>query len=269
MAELKIKLEVNRGRKGVPLKRLIRIADEARKFLEMFAKDTQLGEGEWIAERFTNGSVGYDNTFFGETTRKSLVQAQKALAHITDPKRTSDDLGYGLSRETFFQYGKIAESLPIDDVMSIGLYNGHDEPEWRELSRRRFLEIEQEITERATHYGGVKGVITAFFKSFNTVWIHELSTRARVICKFQPSEYEKIWKLLESKDAIVNVEGWITHLPSQERHLTIETISPVVQYIEGDLEKFFGIDPDFTGAMSTGEYIDGLRGETVDEYLET
>ena len=35
-----------------------------------------------------------------------------------------------------------------------------------------------------------------------------------------------------------------------------------------DLEKFFGIDPNFTGDMSTDEYLDDLRGETTEDYLK-
>lgn len=269
MPELKIKFEVNKGRRGVPMKRFIKVADEARKFLEMLAKDIDLGEGDWIAERFTNGSGGYDSTFIGDTSSRSLVVGQKALDHITDPKRTPDDLKYGLTRETFFQYGKIAASLPIDDSVHIGIYNGQPEPtKTRELSKARSLEIERQIVERLTQYGGVKGIITALFRGANTIWVHELSTGAKVVCRFKVSEYERIWKLLESKDTVVNVEGWITNKPGEDRHLDIETISPALEYQEGDLERFFGIDPDFTGDMTTERYLDDLRGEITEDYLE-
>ena len=128
MSELKIKLEINKGRKGVPLKRLIKVADETRKFLEMLAKDVGLGDGEWIAERFKNGSAVFDNTFVGETTTAKLNLAQKALEHVTDPKRTPDDLAFGVRRETFFQFGRMAASLPPDDVLFIGLYGKTKRP---------------------------------------------------------------------------------------------------------------------------------------------
>lgn len=35
--------------------------------------------------------------------------------------------------------------------------------------------------------------------------------------------------------------------------------TPHVEYQEGDIEKFFGVDPDFTGDMTTEEYIDSIR----------
>jgi hypothetical protein len=43
---------------------------------------------------------------------------------------------------------------------------------------------------------------------------------------------------------------------------TRATQPPAVEaaYQEGDLEKFFGVDPDFTGAESTSDYIDRIRG---------
>jgi len=71
---------------------------------------------------------------------------------------------------------------------------------------------------------------------------------------------------LETKDAVVNVEGWIKRKPGELDHLKIEIIDPSAEYREGDLEKFFGIDPDFTGDMSTEEYLNDLRGETTEEY---
>lgn len=38
------------------------------------------------------------------------------------------------------------------------------------------------------------------------------------------------------------------------------TFGVLPEYREGDLDKFFGCDPDFTGGLSTEEYIDRIRG---------
>jgi hypothetical protein len=268
MSELKIKLEINKGRKGVPLKRLIKVADETRKFLEMLGKDIGLGEGEWIAERFKNGSAVYDNTFIGETTTAKLHLAQQALEHVTDPRRTPDDLAFGIRRDTFFQFGRMAASLPSDDVLFIGLYGKKKRPQRRILTKERFLEIERAVVERTRHYGGLQGVITALFKGTNTIWVRDLSTGDKFVCSFRTDQYDRVWELFGPRDAVVNVEGWITHKPGEDSHLEIETITPSAEYQEGDLEKFFGIDPDFTGDASTEEYLDDLRGESTEDYLE-
>jgi len=268
MSELKIKLELNKGRVGVPLEQLARVARESRRFFEMFARDVDLGEGEWIAQRFTNGSLGYDNTFRGETTDRALAVANRAFRHLMKPERTPEDLGFGIQPETFFQFGKIAASLPPNEVLFIGVYDGEPEPEMQALSRERFLEIEQQIVQRTTHYGGLQGAIIALFKGSNTIWVHDRSRQAKVVCEFTDNDYGQIWELLKSQDAIVSVEGWITKRPGKDDHLKIQTIGPAAEYQTGDLEKFFGLDPQFTGDMSTDDYLDDLRGDTSEDYLK-
>lgn len=269
MAELKIKVELEKGRVGVHLDLLAKVATEARKFLDMFARDVDLGDGDWIANRFTNNSVAYDANFIGETGSMEIAVAQNALRHITDPDRTPDDLGFGISRETFFQMGKMASHLPVNEVMFIGLYDRDENtPEMRPLTRARFEEIERLIVERTSHYGGVQGHIIALFKSVNTIWLHDISTRSKVVCKFEAEKYNDVWELLKQKDAIVSVEGWITDRPGRESHLKIASIRAANEYQEGDLEKFFGLDPEITGELSTSEYLDLIRGDTEEMLMQ-
>ena len=122
--------------------------------------------------------------------------------------------------------------------------------------------------ERTRHYGGLQGVITALFKGANTVWVRDLSTGNKVVCEFRTDQYDLIWELFGPRDAIVNVEGWITHKPGEDSHLEIAMIAASAEYQEGDLEKFFGLDSNFTGEMSTEEYLDDLRGESTEDYLK-
>ena len=247
----------------MPIERLVKVADEARKFLDMLSADVELGKGEWIAEKFTDGSCIFDSAFVGDVTNRAIAIAQKAVIHLSDPSCTVDNLAYGIRRETFYQFGRMAAPLPLDDAVFIGVYtDDKPEPEMRELSKERFFEIEREIVEKTTRYGSLRGVITALFKGGNTIWVRDLTTREKIVCSFSAARYCEIWKLLESKDAVVNVEGWITQKPGEESHLTIETIKPAAEYQAGDLEKFFGIDPTFTGGMSTEDYLEALRGET-------
>lgn len=268
MSQLRVKIELNKGRHGIPLHRLVEVAKEAEKFFEMFADDMHLSKGEWIAENFQNGSLGYDVNFVGEITEPVITTARKALKHITDPQTTPDDLSFGIRKETFLQLAKIASPIEADDLIGIGLYNGQPEPEMRELSKQRSLDIERQIVQTVVQYGGLQGVITALFKGSFILWIVELSTGTRVSCNFPPHMYNKVWELLKARDAIVKVEGWITHKRGEIAHLDILSISEAAEYQEGDLEKFFGCDPHFTGNLNTAEYIDDLRGEITEDYVE-
>jgi hypothetical protein len=268
MTQLRVKIELNKGRHGIPIHKLAEIAEEEEKFFKMFSADIHLGSGEWIADNFKNGSLAYDISFVGEVTDAALRTGKKALDLITNPETMPDDLKLGIRKETFLQFAKIASPLEEDDFVCIGLYNGSPRPEMRELSKRRYLEIEKEITRTIEQYGGIQGVITAFFKESNLFWVRALSTGERITCIFPPGMYTKAWKLLESKDAIINVEGWMTLKNGKIEHLKVTTLSQAVEYQEEDLERFFGCDPDFTGNLSTEEYIDDLRGENTQNYIE-
>lgn len=265
MAQLRVKIELNKGRHGIPIHKLAEIAKEAEKFFSMFADDIHLGKGEWIADNFVDGSVGFDNNFVGEAPDAQIILGQKALKHLTDPKTKPDSLSLGIRKETFLQYAKIAFPVDADDGVLIGVYNGNGNqaPEMRELTKQRALEIEKEISQPIEMYGGIQGVIHSFYKEAKPPYVHirEFSTNELVKCFFKPSSYDAVWRLMEKKDAVVNVEGWIKTLNGKVEHLKIELISEAAQYQTGDLDKFFGCAPNLTGNMSTDEFISDLRGE--------
>jgi hypothetical protein len=269
MAEIRLKIELNKGRLGIPIERLAKVAEEVEKFVAMFADDMHLGKGEWIAHNFKNESVDYDVTYIGEAPDSMIRVGLKAISHLADPKTTPDDLGFGVRRETLLQFARIASHIDADDSVGIGIYNGKPEPKMHELSKKRYIEIEKQINQTVVQYGGLQGEITTLFKESNKLWIREHATGVLVSCQFPPHMYGKVWQLLEAKDSFVNVEGWITQKNGVIDHLKVEVIEPAAAYKEGDLEKFFGADPNFTGGQSVDKYLDKLRGDSADEYLES
>ncbi|MBA2735649.1 MAG: hypothetical protein H0U50_02565 [Pyrinomonadaceae bacterium] len=267
MAQFRIKLELNKGRHGIPLQRLANIAKEAEKFLEMFSQDVKLEKNGWIADNFENGSLMYDVNYVGESEPHNIAVAHKAFEQITDIKTTPDELDFGIRKETFWQFAQIANHIEADDYIGIGLYKGEDVPEIKELSKERSLEIERQIAQRVVEFGGIQGEITALIKGSNHLWINDFATNNRVVCTFKGEMYSQVWQLLKSQDTVVNVEGWITKDNGKVIDFVIEKISSAVVYQEGDLEKLFGCDPNFTGELSTEEYVAKLRDEESENYL--
>jgi hypothetical protein len=269
MAKFRVRIELNKGRHGVPIHRLAKVAEEAEKFFQMFAADLGLTKGDWIADNFTDGSVGFDTNYVGAAPDTIILTSQKAFKQLTDPQTSPDDLKYGVSKGTFLQFAKMAFPVDADDFVNLGVYNGQSEqPEMRELTKQRALEIEKEIVQTAVQYGGVQGIITALFKESNTFWIRELSTGKKLSCLFPNNLYNLVWNALKDKDAVVNVEGWKTIIGGKVEHLKATNITPAAEYLEDDLERFFGCDPNFTGNQSTEQFIDDLRGETTEDYLK-
>lgn len=267
MAQFRIKLELNKGRHGIPLQRLAQIAKETEKFLEMFSQDVKLEKNGWIADNFENGSLMYDVNYIGESASHSMSIAHKAFEKIIDNDTTPDDLDFGIRKETFWQFAQIANHIEADDYIGIGLYKGEDVSEIKELSKERSLEIERQIAQRVVEFGGVQGEITALIKASNHLWINDFATNNRVICTFRGEMYSQVWQLLKSQDTVVNIEGWITKDNGKITNFVIEKISPAVVYQEGDLERLFGCDPNFTGELSTEEYMTKLREEEREDYL--
>jgi hypothetical protein len=60
MADLRIPIILNKGRKGIPLKKLASISAEIQQFLGLLGEDLniELGAG-WIGIDFSNGSLGF------------------------------------------------------------------------------------------------------------------------------------------------------------------------------------------------------------------
>ncbi|MBS1810224.1 MAG: hypothetical protein JST84_18830 [Acidobacteria bacterium] len=261
MSQLKLKIVLNKGREGIQLGKLAKLADEIQKFLELFSNDLRLVEGEWIADDFHNGSVAFAPTYIGKADESLILTGQKALDHITNPKTVADSLRFGLTQNTFLQYAKIALPLTEDDFVTIGVYNGKPRPKIRRLSKQRALEIERQIVQTVRQYGGFQGKITALFKSSNLIWVVDSLTGQKISCHFTPDRYGHIVQLLQARDAIVNVEGWLKIINGQVEYLDIQTIRESPELRPDDLDKFFGCDPSFTGNLSTEEYLDFLPEE--------
>lgn len=266
MSTFRIKIELNKGRHGIPLKRLANIADETEKFLEMFAEDMKLEKEGWIADNFKNGSLTYDVNYVGEAPPQAIAIAQKGFKQLTDKNTSADELSFGIRRETFWQFAQIANHIEPDDYISLGLYEDENRPEMKELSKERSFDIKRQIEQKIVEFGGIQGEITAFFKGNNHLWIRDFANNNRVVCIFKREMYSQVWQLLKSQDTIVNVEGWITRINGEIQEFAIERISSAIDYKEGDLERFFGCDPDFTGELSTESYMAKLRGEEKEDY---
>src|ERR1035438_5934428 len=125
MARLRIRMELNRGRAGVPLQELARVVGEAQKFFSMLADDVHIDRaaGEWQASNFDNEFLNFTAEFTGPVEVHQIEQFRAAFDGVTL-----------LRRATIAQFARIASALGEDETIAFGLYlNDEDvEPgEWR------------------------------------------------------------------------------------------------------------------------------------------
>lgn len=261
MSGISLKVELNKGRHGIAMQKLAQIADETEKFLESLAEDLHLNKTEWIADSFENGSLIFEIHYAGSADPAIISQGKKALTHLLNPKTKLEDLDYGISQKTFLHFALMAHPIDIDDSIGLGVRNNDFQYEMQPLTKQRALAIEQEANQSSQQYASFQGSINALFKENNSCWLKDYLTGNRIVCHFNSQIYSQIWKLLERRDALVSVEGWLQVKAGEGKSLRVESIEELPDYQEGDIEKFFGCDKSFTGDLTTGEFLDKVRGE--------
>jgi hypothetical protein len=260
MSDITLKIELNKGRRGIVMQKFAKIMEEAEKFLESFAADMNLSKTEWLAENFDNGSVEFQLSYAGIAEPNIVTLSNKALGCLINPETTFGTLDYGLSQQTLAHFAKIAHPLDVDDYIAFGSRNGDNKPNWQKLTKERSMLIEKQANQMTERYAGFQGTITALFKDNYSCWLKDYLTDNRVVCFYKNEHYPQIWRSLEKRDALVNIEGWYIAKGNESR-LKIESIKPLPDYEEGDIDAFFGCDKDFTGGKTTEEHLNEIRGE--------
>ncbi len=139
MNRLRVRVELNRRKAGVPMEELVSVVDETQKFFRLLAEDVQIegGRGEWLASDFDPESLNFTAEYEGLTSAEQVRAFGSAFSGTTS-----------LRRETIAQFTRIADFIGEDEQVGFGLYQSDQETEpsdWRCLSRRDALRFSDEI----------------------------------------------------------------------------------------------------------------------------
>jgi len=267
MARLRIRIELNKGRRGIFLHKLGGIGEETAKFLRMLGEDLGLGESkrDWLAVNFRDGSVTFEVENAGQPTEPEACAYTLALRSVIDYVPPGRNLPASIRLATIKQYAQIAGSIDPDEHVSFGLYvNGEDDPtEWRMLSKQHAQELASYIDQPLQYEGWLQGRIHALYKGASPPYIQvrELSSGDLVKCIYKEKDYDVIVSLLHNKDAVVNIFGRVKARGSDGKieEIRIDKAEEAPSMSEEEFERFFGCAPDMTGHMSTEEFIDKVR----------
>ena len=269
MHAVRIRVELNKGRVGMPLDKLAAIAGSTVEFLNLLALDLGLTAADhaWLAERFDNGSVDFDCRFALPLENDRAVRLGSALRMVFANDYADATTAMLIRPATRRRYARIARPLDVDEVARFGCYrNGATASiEWFDLSPALAAEIEEPLAGSHRSYGEVQGIVHAFFKETDRPYlkIRELSTRELVNCYFPLKLYRNAVEVLADQDAVVFVEGWTTESADTGCVTEIEVadfrLAP--EYDEAAYQRGLGALPDFTGGLETTDYIREVRGE--------
>lgn len=263
MARLRVRVEMNKGRTGVPLEKLASIVAETERFFTMLGNDIRLEGGEWIGLDFSNGSLNFDAEYTREVPESDVRIFNEEFDDVRRGKFPSR-----ASVAARSQYYRIAEPLDRDEELYFGLYRpGIPEPEKFYLSQAeatRLILASPDQQQPVDGVGTIQGVIhSVFFGSDPHFQVRELATGNLIRCNYtMDSEYEALIHALQSKHAVIHVYGdeRINLVTRKVERITVHRLDVAETMSESEFDNFFGCAPSLTGNETTQQFIDRIRG---------
>jgi hypothetical protein len=265
--QLRIRVEFNKGRVGMPMGKLSAATERTVRFLASLARDLGVvaGEGGWLAERFENGSVDFDCRLSTPLTDEHHERGRRALRQVFSNRFDDVEMEVVIRPETRRCFGRIAEALDADEIARFGLYLADEERpgEWFTLDRSRLVTLVEDVASQRRSWGEIQGFVHSFFKEVSRPYfkIRELGSRRLVNCYFKPEMYRAAVEVLTDPESVVYVEGWV-HEDAETGFATHVEVSDFRLAPDFSLEVYragLGSLPDYTGSLSTAEHIATLR----------
>lgn len=266
MAKLKIRVELNKGREGMPLEKLIARAEHLVGFLSNLAKDLGLGGAQpvWLAEEFDNGSVDFDCRLDSELDEVLVEKGCSALDHYFGGTPLDPLIALKIRPGTKAQFRKLTSSLDLDERIFVSVYgkgSGELGP-WRELTASTATSSDLETELGRSYHGEIQGVVAALFKeSAYHLWVRELSTDRRIKCFFKKELYTEAIRALNDPESVVFIDGEVTE-DSETGEINVihaDHIRPAPAFSSELYQSLLGAIPDYTGNLSTLEHIEAFR----------
>lgn len=268
MRKIRLCVEINKGRIGVPLQKLAKIAEEIQKFLGCLCNDVdiRIDSKTWVATDFQNGSVNFDIESAQKIDGKKADHFEHAYKRIIDPKHAAD-LAEISSKDTLLQYAKITSHIDTDEVVSFGIY-GQDEKEAPELyphSKARADELKiacDELCDTIEYYGDIGGTLHSWHLNGNPPCfrMREIISGELIDCYYDKKLHNNVHSIFKTPKAVVYVHGLIKAdaLTKKIKEITVVEFHIAEEFSDEDFNRFFGCAPDLTGNLTTKEYRDSI-----------
>jgi hypothetical protein len=269
MGRLRLRLIFNPGRIGSPIDKLGEFSSQTERFLRSLALDLGIAikKGQWLAQHFTDGSVEFDVELAALVSDAEAERGREALAVITG-EHPLDAYNRGfVGYTTVAEFARIGRSLEPDEKFLVGIYsNGEERPtDWREVNYRKAAEIKKLLDTPLTTYGSVQGTVHAWHTGTRPGFfqVRELSSGNLVRCVYRDDLHAKVHQATRVPSTIIHVYGKIQWDRSSNTIIDVEVkdLDIAEALSESDFERLFGSMTNFTGTMSTSDYIDWLRDD--------
>lgn len=266
MAQLRLRIEMNKGRLGAPLEKLGAVAAQLQRFLRSLSNDLGLGgaSGDWLAMDFQNGSVCWNAALAGDVPEVTVRAFNDRILFIADFDPETDGTNGLVSDSTLAEYGRIGEALDPDEVIGVGIFAPRGrQPKMRQLSYRKMHRVRRAVERPIESHGSIQGLMHSLHKEAPQPFfqIREAATDHLVKCIYGAELYDNVVKALRERAAIVHATGsmLLDRIKRQVSEMHVERIDAVEPLSDEEFQSLFGMAPGFTGRLSTNAFIDKIR----------
>ena len=266
MAQIKLRIVLNKGRRGASLAKLGDVTRQLEKFLRSLAADLKIEvkPGEWLAENFRNSSVVWDASYQADVSTADARHFAQCMEFITDFDPDVDGPNGLVTDTTLLEYSRIGEAIDPDEAIGVGIFSPRGgKPKMRSIEYRKASRLRRAIETPITSYGSVQGIVYSWTKEAPEPFIHvrELATAALIKGFYGSDLYSRIVVAVAERASVVHVSGKLTFDRAKRtiQEMQIERLDMVQPLSDDEFHSVFGSAPDFTGALSTKDYIRELR----------
>lgn len=266
MSRLRVKLVLNEGGEGAPLNQIVDIGREVERFLRYLAEDAgvTVERKQWVARQFENRSVRFDVEAPVEIPDEVVAVFNRKFDYVATFNPEKQSLDGGVRHQTMLQYAKAAGALAAHESMSFGLYKPKaDKPfEYRKLSKLRALDLHQRLTETIRVKSTVQGTIHNLGIEEHYFTLRERKSGHLVRCDYPEDLYDEVHAAASNPDSLVYARGLVTfrRVDRLVEAVKVDTIK-AAPALPDVFNKLFGQHPDYTGDLSTQEFIERSWGD--------
>ena len=242
MANLKLHIELNKGKRGISLDKLEKVVQEMRRFLESMSDDIELAEPDsWVGVDFTNGSMGFAGEYSHEVPSQKLTRFNDAIMTLA-----KSEFPQSIQRSTANKFFELAAMLERGETADISVFDEHRNPIPMQVSNMTET-IARRIKELPFResLGAIQGKIHSLYKESKPhpyFTLRELSTGDLIKCLYDVEMYSTIVRALGEIDQVLHVGGVIvTDTRGRSiNHVKVREVILAEPYRYEDVERFLG-----------------------------
>ena len=239
MSHLRLRITLNKGKRGISLDKLEKFVQDMRQFLTSMGEDIDLTEpNAWEGVDFHNHSLEFTSEYPLPVDTPKLARFNGAIISLG-----RSEFPPSLRASTSEHFFDMAALLDVGELADMAVFGDDGNAIPFEISRRtatvaRFIDV---LPYRETS-GAIQGRIHSLFKASQPphFMLRELSTGNLVKCVYGADDYPAIVEALQNPDQVLHVRGTVV-TRTRERsidHVAVKHILLADSYGFDDVDKF-------------------------------